>query len=62
MASVEHAKWLTKARDYASRLALMKDEAGRLGLFHTMHAFDEANGPLQRVGWEIQERIEKEQP
>jgi hypothetical protein len=40
--------------DFASRLALLKNEAGRLGLFETMQKMDV---PLQVVGFEIERKI-----
>ena len=36
-------------RSLTERLVLLKDEAGRLGLFRTMHALDHAT---RAVGWE----------
>lgn len=42
--------------DYLSRLSLFQAEAGKLGLFKTMHALHEAN----RVGGsELAEHVEK---
>ena len=37
-------------RQFSANLAAMKHEAGRLGLWSTMRALDEAT---RRVGWEI---------
>jgi hypothetical protein len=34
------AQWRQKVRDFTERLVGMKDEAGRLGLYRTMHAMD----------------------
>lgn len=41
--------------DFASRLALMKEEAGRLGLFATMQRMD---SPLVMLGFEMAGDIE----
>lgn len=43
-------------KQFAADLMLMKVTAGQLGLFKTMHAIEPAT---QAVGWEIAERIEK---
>jgi len=40
--------------DFTRRLVLMKAEAGRLKLWRTMHALDEATFQL---GYEVQDRI-----
>lgn len=39
-----------KRREFASKLALLKDEAGRLELWNTMQMLD---NPLTMVGYEI---------
>lgn len=49
MAMTETA-WRRASREFASRLVLVKVEAGRLGLWRTMHALDKGT---QAVGWEI---------
>jgi len=41
---------IQKQKDFARRLALMKEEAGRLGLYATMQRFD---WPLRMVGFEM---------
>jgi hypothetical protein len=41
---------LEKQKEFASRLMLMKEEAGRLGLYATMQRFD---WPLRMVGFEM---------
>lgn len=46
---------LYRGRDLATEMNLMKVELGRLGLFRTMHAMDEATRAL---GWELAERLE----
>lgn len=43
------SQWRTKARDFTERLVRMKDEAGRLGLYRTMHAMD---GATRETGYE----------
>ena len=43
------AQWLARAKDFTSRLVLIKAEAGRLGLLKTMHALD---GATNATGWE----------
>jgi hypothetical protein len=43
-----------RLKDFASRLSLLKNEAGRLGLFETMQKLDV---PLQAVGFEIERKI-----
>ena len=45
---------MDKTRDFIRRLVSMKDEAGRLGLFKTMHAMDEAT---RAVGYEFADKI-----
>ena len=39
-----------RQKDFASKLSLMKYEAGRLGLYRTMQAIEV---PLKEIGWEI---------
>jgi hypothetical protein len=48
---------LYRGRDLATEMNLIKNELGRLGMFKTMHAMDEATRAL---GWELSERIEKQ--
>ena len=42
--------------DFINRLVQMKHEAGRLGMYKTMHALEH---PQKQVGWEYAEMIEK---
>lgn len=42
--------------DFIRRLILMKVEAGRLGLFATMHAIDAAT---TKVGYELADKLKK---
>ena len=42
-------QWLTKVKDFTSRLVLIKAEAGRLGLLKTMRSLD---GATNTTGWE----------
>lgn len=44
---------LYRGRDLATEMNLMKNELGRLGLFKTMRAMDEATRAL---GWELAQR------
>ena len=46
---------LPDARRIAAELVAIKDRLGRLGLFQTMHAMDEATGKL---GFEIEEHLQ----
>lgn len=39
-----------KHQDFINRLVAIKEEAGRLGFYRTMHALD---GALQQIGWEV---------
>jgi hypothetical protein len=41
---------IEKQKEFASRLMLMKEEAGRLGLFATMQRMDV---PLRMIGFEM---------
>lgn len=45
-----------KIDDFIARLQLMKVEAGKLGLYETMHAIDTAT---TKVGYELAEKIKK---
>ncbi|MGB0972443.1 MAG: hypothetical protein ACPGVG_16015 [Mycobacterium sp.] len=56
-------------RDFAARLALMRQEASELGLYKTMHAFYRPTtkttdgapaGPLYVVGFEIHEQHQRD--
>jgi hypothetical protein len=44
-----------RLKEFASKLSLLKHEAGTLGLYVTMQRMDY---PLQMVGWEIAGDIE----
>ena len=39
-----------QVQDFITKLCLMKAEAGKLGLFRTMHDLEK---PQQTVGWEV---------
>jgi hypothetical protein len=39
-----------KHEDFIHRLVAIKEEAGRLGFYRTMHALD---GAVQEIGWEV---------
>ncbi len=43
-------------KEFCLKLVRLKDEAGRLGLFRTMHAMDHA---VKEVGWEMAESAAK---
>jgi hypothetical protein len=45
-----------KQREFVIALNILKVQAGRLGLFETMHAIDTAT---KKVGWEIAEKLKK---
>lgn len=47
---------IDELKQFAADLMLMKAKAGGMGLYKTMHAIEPAT---QAVGWEIAERIEK---
>lgn len=42
-----------KHEDFIQRLVAIKEEAGRLGFYRTMHAMDAA---VQEIGWEVASR------
>ena len=42
-----------QARELAITLVKLKDKAGRMGMYKTMHALDEAT---RAIGWEIAEK------
>lgn len=48
-----------EVRQFIKDLTLLKDRAGRLELFKTMHALDPA---VECVGFEVAERLKKENP
>lgn len=57
MSDVRYRRPVTQERrkaidDFISRLALMKEEAGRLGLYQTMQALEI---PVTKVGYELAE-------
>lgn len=57
-AATNHKRYTPARQDFARRLGLMKEEAGRLRLWRTMHALE---APLKEIGWEIADIIEGKQ-
>ena len=48
-----------RAMEFTTALVRMKDRSGRLGLWKTMHAIDEAT---KVAGWEIADLLAKRNP
>ncbi len=48
---------MSKYKDFINKLVLLKDEAGRLGLFETMHELDAA---VKKAGWETADVLNKQ--